>query len=65
VHTQPQPGEATTAPEACPFCKSRDIATTSKAVDASTYWRCTKCGQIWNAFRLQQHGRHLRSNRFG
>ena len=62
--TQPEPGEAIGAPEACPFCKSRNIGTTSKAVDASTYWRCTKCGQIWNALRLQ-HGRNARSNRFG
>ena len=63
MHTQPQPGEPTAPPDACPFCRSRDIATTSKAVDASSYWRCTACGQIWNASRLQ-HGRYTRSDRF-
>jgi transposase-like protein len=64
VHTQPQPGEAVVAPDVCPFCTSRDIATSSKAVDVSTYWRCTACGQIWNASRLQ-YGRHMRSDRSG
>lgn len=64
VHSQTQPGETIAPPDACPFCKSRDIATVSKAVDASTYWRCTPCGQIWNPSRLQ-NGRYVRSNRFG
>ena len=45
---------ASSEPVACPFCKSRDVKTTSKEVNASTYWRCTACGQIWNASRLQQ-----------
>lgn len=44
------------AKTACPFCSSLDVKTTSKAVNESTYWRCTACGQIWNAGRLQQRG---------
>lgn len=48
-----RPAEATVASEACPFCHSRDVTTTSKEVNDSTYWRCTACGQIWNAARLQ------------
>jgi transposase-like protein len=40
------------APKACPFCSSVEVTTTSKAVTSSTYWRCTACGQIWNAERL-------------
>jgi transposase-like protein len=47
------PSEASVAPKACPFCNSIDVKTTSKQVNASTYWRCTACGQIWNAGRLQ------------
>lgn len=47
-------GEGPAAPQqACPFCGSSDVQTTSKAVTVSTYWRCTACGQIWNADRLQ------------
>jgi hypothetical protein len=42
---------------------SRDIKTTSKEVNVSTYWRCAACGQIWNAGRLQ-HGRRAPYGRF-
>jgi hypothetical protein len=54
---------ATVVPEACPFCTSRDIKTTSKDVTVSTYWRCMACGQIWNTGRLQ-HGRQAPYGRF-
>jgi transposase-like protein len=50
---QNQPPETAAAPKTCPFCKSLNITTTSKEVNASTYWRCAACGQIWNAGRLQ------------
>ena len=56
-----QPAETITSPIACPFCDSVDITTTSKEVNVSTYWRCTACGQIWNAGRLQ-HSRPLHSD---
>jgi transposase-like protein len=46
-----QPAE-TAAPTTCPFCHSLTVKTTSKDVNASTYWRCTACGQIWNVSRL-------------
>jgi len=48
-----QPNDVIAAPEACPFCNSADITTTSKAMNVSTYWRCTACGQIWNVGRLR------------
>jgi ribosomal protein L37AE/L43A len=60
---RPESAEAIVAPDACPFCKSRDLTTTSKEVNVSTYWRCTTCGQIWNAGRLQ-HGRRMPHDRF-
>jgi transposase-like protein len=47
------PSEPAAAPKTCPFCNSVNINTTSKEVNASTYWRCAACGQIWNAGRLQ------------
>ena len=58
-----QPSEAPIAPKACPFCNSLKITTTSKAVSVSTYWRCTDCGQIWNADRLHV-GQRQPSGRF-
>ena len=35
----------------CPFCESTRVATTTKAVSSSTYWRCEACGEIWNPGR--------------
>jgi transcription elongation factor Elf1 len=55
--------EGIVAPKACPFCNSVDVATTSKTVNVSTYWRCSACGEIWNAGRVQ-HGRRTPSRRF-
>jgi transposase-like protein len=39
------------APPVCPTCGSKKVSTTSKRVDASTYWRCGTCGEIWNVER--------------
>jgi hypothetical protein len=38
-------------PTGCPACQSTEIATTSKTIDAATYWRCRKCGEVWNVGR--------------
>jgi transposase-like protein len=42
---------STEAPTACPACGARDLTTVSKTVDVSTYWRCVKCGEVWNVSR--------------
>jgi len=36
----------------CPFCRSANVSTSSKAVTDFTYWRCHGCGEIWNQARL-------------
>ena len=41
----------TTSPPACPACGSSSVMTTSKNPDASSYWRCERCGEIWNVGR--------------
>jgi transposase-like protein len=38
-------------PAACPSCRSSAITTTAKNPDASSYWRCNTCGEIWNVSR--------------
>lgn len=38
-------------PKACPYCRSSELTTASKAPDASAYWRCKTCGQMWNVAR--------------
>jgi len=45
------------APAACPFCRSSKIMTTSVKADASAYWRCEACGQVWNVGRLRPSNR--------
>ena len=41
------------APTMCPFCRSPKITTASEKVDATSYWRCEACGEMWNLGRLQ------------
>ena len=60
MYTKPA---GTAEPKTCPFCRSLNVKTTGKEVNASTYWRCAACGQIWNDGRLQ-HGRRAPSGRF-
>ena len=49
-------------PASCPTCQSSSIGTTAKVPNAESYSRCTNCGDIWNASRLQirRPGRYSR-----
>ena len=38
-------------PKCCPACQSVSITTTSKVISLETYWRCSRCGEVWNAGR--------------
>ena len=40
---------AAAMPTMCPACRSLSIATTARKPDANAYWRCSGCGEIWNA----------------
>jgi predicted Zn finger-like uncharacterized protein len=51
--SDPAPSAADSIPASCPACQSAAILTTSKTPDAESYWRCTTCGEVWNASRLQ------------
>jgi predicted Zn finger-like uncharacterized protein len=39
-------------PTTCPACQSPSIVTTENKPDASSYWRCENCGEVWNDSRL-------------
>lgn len=41
-------------PTMCPFCGSPEVSTTSAHVDASTYWRCAACDEVWNVARTTE-----------
>jgi predicted Zn finger-like uncharacterized protein len=45
--------ETDITPPACPSCGSTVTVTTSASPNADSYWRCTKCGEVWNVARLQ------------
>ena len=45
------PAADTKIPSTCPACRSSSISTSAKSPDASSYWRCERCGEIWNASR--------------
>jgi predicted Zn finger-like uncharacterized protein len=47
------------SPTTCPACQSSAIVTTEKKPDASSYWRCESCGEVWNDARLDAT-RHAR-----
>ena len=42
-----------TRPASCPLCQSAAIVTSAKIPDATSYWRCTNCGEVWNSARSQ------------
>jgi transposase-like protein len=66
--TLPRPREASEAadvPAKCPACGSRDVVTTSKVVDSSSYWRCGGCGEVWNIGRQREASRYSYKNPFG
>jgi predicted Zn finger-like uncharacterized protein len=46
-----RPAEPVTLPSRCPACQSVSIATTAKVPNASSYWRCENCGEVWNVAR--------------
>lgn len=48
---------ATSSPDACPACQSASVTTTSKHPDADSYWRCERCGEIWNMGRRNERPR--------
>jgi transposase-like protein len=43
----------TSAPSVCPACASTNLMTTAKTIDAATYWRCGRCGEVWNVARRE------------
>lgn len=52
-----QVSEETSRPGCCPFCQSSAVGTLAKAITSATYWRCHRCGEVWNVARLETAGR--------
>jgi predicted Zn finger-like uncharacterized protein len=45
-----------TTPTVCPACQSNAIVTMARNPNENAYWRCRKCGEIWNAARRAASG---------
>jgi transposase-like protein len=50
--------EAVPPPKACPACRSTDLTTTGKKATATSYWRCLRCGEVWNQERRRGGDRY-------
>lgn len=50
-------GTPAVGPKVCPACGSTDLTTASKTIDESSYWRCGRCGEVWNAARREAGSR--------
>lgn len=35
-------------PPACPKCGSKQTGSAAKRPTPQSYWRCLKCGEVWN-----------------
>ena len=44
----------------CPLCHTSTTAVTVHTLREGAYWRCTRCGQMWDAFRLQTAANYTR-----
>jgi formate dehydrogenase maturation protein FdhE len=44
----------------CPLCHTSTAAMTVHALREGAYWRCTRCGQMWDAIRLQTAASYTR-----
>jgi transposase-like protein len=48
---EPPRGTEAAIPTVCPACQSPSISTTARKPDDNSYWRCSSCGEVWNAAR--------------
>jgi uncharacterized Zn finger protein len=61
---EPHPDQVASAPTRCPTCGSQDLKTASKVITTETYWRCGKCGEVWNVGRRRATDRYVPDRRW-
>ena len=49
----PHPAPVRIETHACPRCTSKAVGPTGKKPDASSYWRCDACGEVWSPARRE------------
>lgn len=58
-----QPVADPVVPAACPDCRSDQIKGPEQPGTGLSYWRCLKCGVVWNPERPPDRTRSQRSER--
>ena len=58
-----QPVAEPVTPAACPDCRSDQIKGPDQPGTGLSYWRCLKCGTVWNPERPPDRSRPSRSER--
>lgn len=51
-----------TSPTSCPTCLSGNIKAPDQVGKGLSYWRCLKCGVVWNPERSPDNGSVSRPN---
>ena len=54
---------ATVSPVACPDCQTDQIKGPDQPAAGLSYWRCLKCGLVWNPDRPPARGQARRAER--
>lgn len=57
IHTTTQPKTQLDRPPACPKCRSLDTSSAAKRPTPNSYWRCMKCGDVFNPALLTDASR--------
>jgi transposase-like protein len=65
MNDRPRSDHDASVPTECPACRSKDIKAADKVVDASTYWRCDACGEVWNVMRQRPLNRYAYPRPYG
>lgn len=55
------PVVAVLATPACPSCRATATVCTGKATSLDAYWRCERCGDVWNPARVASAPRSWRA----
>ena len=48
IDTKPKVEASLSQPPRCPKCRSTETSSAAKRPTANSYWRCLKCGDVWN-----------------
>jgi hypothetical protein len=54
IDTKPKATADLNQPPRCPKCRSTETSSAAKKPTANSYWRCLKCGDVWNPSLLPE-----------